>query len=87
MRGCVCRRRVLRISSGIDHIGSLNWDLVLCLAIAWVLVYFCIWKGVKSTGKVKGSILHPLSVSLPNAVFDQEEPLGTSLIDPLIVVP
>ncbi|CDQ76694.1 unnamed protein product [Oncorhynchus mykiss] len=45
-------RRVLRISSGIDHIGSLNWDLVLCLAIAWVLVYFCIWKGVKSTGKV-----------------------------------
>uniref|UniRef100_A0A3P8XU28 Transporter n=1 Tax=Esox lucius TaxID=8010 RepID=A0A3P8XU28_ESOLU len=45
-------RRVLRISSGIDHIGSLNWDLVLCLAIAWVMVYFCIWKGVKSTGKV-----------------------------------
>uniref|UniRef100_A0A8C8IUC2 Transporter n=1 Tax=Oncorhynchus tshawytscha TaxID=74940 RepID=A0A8C8IUC2_ONCTS len=52
VRACVCRRRVLRISSGIDHIGSLNWDLVLCLAIAWVLVYFCIWKGVKSTGKV-----------------------------------
>uniref|UniRef100_A0A8C7PQR6 Transporter n=1 Tax=Oncorhynchus mykiss TaxID=8022 RepID=A0A8C7PQR6_ONCMY len=47
-----CRRRVLRISSGIDNIGSLNWDLVLCLAIAWILVYFCIWKGVKSTGKV-----------------------------------
>ncbi|KAJ7997922.1 hypothetical protein DPEC_G00217200 [Dallia pectoralis] len=45
-------RRVLRISPGIDHIGSLNWDLVLCLAIAWVMVYFCIWKGVKSTGKV-----------------------------------
>uniref|UniRef100_A0A8C7VHK0 Transporter n=1 Tax=Oncorhynchus mykiss TaxID=8022 RepID=A0A8C7VHK0_ONCMY len=42
-------RRVLRISSGIDNIGSLNWDLVLCLAIAWILVYFCIWKGVKST--------------------------------------
>uniref|UniRef100_A0A8C8IFD9 Transporter n=1 Tax=Oncorhynchus tshawytscha TaxID=74940 RepID=A0A8C8IFD9_ONCTS len=47
-----CMRRVLRISSGIDNIGSLNWDLVLCLAIAWILVYFCIWKGVKSTGKV-----------------------------------
>uniref|UniRef100_A0A7N8Y8A4 Transporter n=1 Tax=Mastacembelus armatus TaxID=205130 RepID=A0A7N8Y8A4_9TELE len=45
-------RRVLRISSGIDHIGSLNWDLVVCLAIAWVICYFCIWKGVKSTGKV-----------------------------------
>ncbi|XP_058273471.1 sodium- and chloride-dependent GABA transporter 2-like isoform X2 [Hemibagrus wyckioides] len=45
-------RRVLRLSSGIDHMGSLNWDLALCLLIAWILCYFCIWKGVKSTGKV-----------------------------------
>ncbi|XP_051978973.1 sodium- and chloride-dependent GABA transporter 2-like [Xyrauchen texanus] len=45
-------RRVLRISSGIDEIGTLHWDLVLCLLLAWVLCYFCIWKGVKSTGKV-----------------------------------
>ncbi|KAG9335218.1 hypothetical protein JZ751_005573 [Albula glossodonta] len=45
-------RRALRISSGIDHIGVLHWDLALCLLIAWVMCYFCIWKGVKSTGKV-----------------------------------
>ncbi|XP_021177725.2 LOW QUALITY PROTEIN: sodium- and chloride-dependent GABA transporter 2 [Fundulus heteroclitus] len=45
-------RRALRISPGIDHMGSLNWDLALCLLIAWVMCYFCIWKGVKSTGKV-----------------------------------
>ncbi|KAL3061186.1 hypothetical protein OYC64_009397 [Pagothenia borchgrevinki] len=45
-------RRVLRISSGIHDIGSLNGDLVICLAVAWVICYFCIWKGVKSTGKV-----------------------------------
>uniref|UniRef100_A0A3P8VWJ7 Solute carrier family 6 member 13 n=1 Tax=Cynoglossus semilaevis TaxID=244447 RepID=A0A3P8VWJ7_CYNSE len=45
-------RRALRISPGIDHIGSLNWDLALCLFIAWVMCYFCIWKGTKSTGKV-----------------------------------
>lgn len=49
---CPCRRRALRISPGIDHMGSLNWDLALCLFIAWVMCYFCIWKGVKSTGKV-----------------------------------
>lgn len=49
---CLCRRRALRISSGIDHMGSLNWDLALCLFIAWVICYFCIWKGTKSTGKV-----------------------------------
>uniref|UniRef100_A0A3Q0RUB0 Transporter n=1 Tax=Amphilophus citrinellus TaxID=61819 RepID=A0A3Q0RUB0_AMPCI len=45
-------RRALRISPGIDQMGSLNWDLSLCLFIAWVMCYFCIWKGVKSTGKV-----------------------------------
>lgn len=54
----VTRRRVLRISSGIDQIGSLNWDLVICLAVAWVICYFCIWKGVKSTGKVKVDTLN-----------------------------
>ncbi|XP_028305265.1 sodium- and chloride-dependent GABA transporter 2-like isoform X2 [Gouania willdenowi] len=45
-------RRALRISPGIEHMGPLNWDLALCLLIAWIACYFCIWKGVKSTGKV-----------------------------------
>ncbi|KAB5565827.1 hypothetical protein PHYPO_G00245970 [Pangasianodon hypophthalmus] len=45
-------RRVLRISSGIEEIGELHWDMALCLLLAWILCYFCIWKGVKSTGKV-----------------------------------
>ncbi|KAM9704798.1 sodium- and chloride-dependent GABA transporter 2-like [Menidia menidia] len=45
-------RRALRISPGLDQMGSLNWDLALCLLLAWVMCYFCIWKGVKSTGKV-----------------------------------
>lgn len=51
------RRRVLRISSGLEHIGTLNWDLAICLAVAWILCYFCIWKGVRSTGKVN-PLLH-----------------------------
>ncbi|CAG5927687.1 unnamed protein product [Menidia menidia] len=42
----------MRISPGLDQMGSLNWDLALCLLLAWVMCYFCIWKGVKSTGKV-----------------------------------
>ncbi|XP_053890929.1 sodium- and chloride-dependent GABA transporter 2 isoform X2 [Malaclemys terrapin pileata] len=45
-------RRVLKISAGIQHLGSLRWELALCLLLAWVICYFCIWKGVKSTGKV-----------------------------------
>uniref|UniRef100_A0A674NFH5 Transporter n=1 Tax=Takifugu rubripes TaxID=31033 RepID=A0A674NFH5_TAKRU len=29
-----------------------TWDLALCLLFVWVICFFCIWKGVKSTGKV-----------------------------------
>ncbi|KAM9325798.1 sodium- and chloride-dependent creatine transporter 1 isoform 3-T3 [Gastrophryne carolinensis] len=44
--------KVLRLSSGLDDLGSINWELLLCLLACWVLVYFCVWKGVKSTGKI-----------------------------------
>nr|XP_043895354.1 sodium- and chloride-dependent creatine transporter 1-like [Solea senegalensis] len=44
--------KVLDISSGLDEPGRLNWEILLCLMAAWVIVYFCVWKGVKSTGKV-----------------------------------
>uniref|UniRef100_A0A8C7ZW78 Solute carrier family 6 member 8 n=1 Tax=Oryzias sinensis TaxID=183150 RepID=A0A8C7ZW78_9TELE len=44
--------KVLNISSGLDEPGKLNWELMLCLMAVWVLVYFCVWKGVKSTGKI-----------------------------------
>ncbi|XP_075957594.1 sodium- and chloride-dependent GABA transporter 2-like [Anarhichas minor] len=45
------QRRVLKISGGIEEVGSLRWELVLCLILTWVICYFCIWKGIKSTGK------------------------------------
>lgn len=47
------RRRILGLSGGIDQIGKIRWDLALCLLLAWILCYFCVWKGVKSTGKVQ----------------------------------
>uniref|UniRef100_A0A8C6L2J0 Transporter n=1 Tax=Nothobranchius furzeri TaxID=105023 RepID=A0A8C6L2J0_NOTFU len=45
-------RRVLKISDGIEHMGGMRWELAMCLALAWFICYFCIWKGPKSTGKV-----------------------------------
>ncbi|KAG9272904.1 sodium- and chloride-dependent GABA transporter 2-like isoform X1 [Astyanax mexicanus] len=45
-------RRVLDISGGIEELGELKWEVVLCLITMWIICYFCIWKGVKSTGKV-----------------------------------
>ncbi|KAJ1166001.1 hypothetical protein NDU88_006413 [Pleurodeles waltl] len=45
-------RQVLHLSDGLENIGTLQWKLALCLLLAWIICYFCIWKGVKSTGKV-----------------------------------
>uniref|UniRef100_UPI00358DEC40 sodium- and chloride-dependent GABA transporter 3-like isoform X2 n=1 Tax=Myxine glutinosa TaxID=7769 RepID=UPI00358DEC40 len=46
------RLRVLRLSKGIEYLGTVHWDLALCLLAAWVICFFCILKGTKSTGKV-----------------------------------
>ena len=40
------------MSEGINKPGYMNLKLVACLFVAWVLVYFCIWKGIRTTGKV-----------------------------------
>lgn len=43
---------MLRLSGGLHEPGVISYELVLCLIVTWVMVYFCMWKGVKSTGKV-----------------------------------
>ena len=40
------------MSDGIHNMGEFQWELFGLLALAWVLVYFCLWKGVAMTGKV-----------------------------------
>jgi len=46
--------RVLRKdqSDGIGDPGNVLWDLTLCLLLSWIIVFLCLAKGVKGTGKV-----------------------------------
>ncbi|MEQ2208813.1 hypothetical protein XENOCAPTIV_015859 [Xenoophorus captivus] len=45
------QRRVLNLSTGIEALGSIQWDLSLCLLLSWVICCLCVWKGVRSTAK------------------------------------
>lgn len=56
---CVCvpfsRRGVLHLheSRGIQDLGLPRWELSLCLVVVVFILYFSLWKGVKSSGKVQ----------------------------------
>lgn len=46
-------REVLELykSDGLDRMGPIKPSLALCVFAVFILVYFSLWKGVKSTGK------------------------------------
>ena len=48
-----CSRRVLRLSSGIDVMGPVMWDLALSLILAWIITFFALFRGIKTSGKVE----------------------------------
>lgn len=47
-------RQVLQVhrSPGLHQLGSVSWQLALCLLFIFTIVFFSIWKGVKTSGKV-----------------------------------
>lgn len=62
------RRNVLELhqSSGLRNVGGVRWQLMLCLFLIFTIVYFSLWKGVKTSGKVQyhcTDALPPLGVS------------------------
>ncbi|XP_048375484.1 sodium-dependent serotonin transporter [Sphaerodactylus townsendi] len=47
-------RHILQLhrANGLDDLGGISWQLTLCLLFIFTIVYFSIWKGVKTSGKV-----------------------------------
>ncbi|XP_022909605.1 sodium- and chloride-dependent GABA transporter 1-like isoform X2 [Onthophagus taurus] len=44
--------KVLGISSGIEDVGGMQWQLFTCLVIGWILIYSVIRKGLHQSGKI-----------------------------------
>ena len=59
---------VLHISDGIGQIGGINWTIFAALVVVWIAIYFSVYKGVKSAGKVV-AITMPLPVILLVVLF------------------
>uniref|UniRef100_A0A803SPU7 Transporter n=1 Tax=Anolis carolinensis TaxID=28377 RepID=A0A803SPU7_ANOCA len=46
------RRYVLKLSDDIGNLGEVRLPLLGCLGVSWIVVFLCLFKGVKSSGKV-----------------------------------
>ncbi|XP_053326061.1 sodium- and chloride-dependent glycine transporter 1 isoform X1 [Spea bombifrons] len=46
------RRHVLQVSGDIGDFGEVRLPLLGCLGLSWVVVFLCLIRGVKSSGKV-----------------------------------
>lgn len=49
---------ILQKSDGLENSSGLVWQLVLTLFLAWVIVFLCMFKGIKSSGKVCFSLFY-----------------------------
>ena len=47
-----CSNYVLEKSSGLEEFGTVQWHLAVALVVAWILIFLCLMKGIKSVGKV-----------------------------------
>lgn len=39
-------------SEGLHDLGTIKWDMALCLLAVYLICYFSLWKGISTSGKV-----------------------------------
>ncbi|KAH9363274.1 hypothetical protein HPB48_006380 [Haemaphysalis longicornis] len=44
-------KNVVNLGTGIEDLGPVQTKLFACLLVAWVCIFFCVFKGIKSSGK------------------------------------
>ncbi|XP_072017386.1 sodium- and chloride-dependent neutral and basic amino acid transporter B(0+)-like [Amphiura filiformis] len=46
------KEAVLHEADSMNETGKVIWELALCLLLAWIIIFLCLFKGIKSSGKV-----------------------------------
>ncbi|KAK7486087.1 hypothetical protein BaRGS_00022696, partial [Batillaria attramentaria] len=55
---------VLQPTENINELGAVRWQLLLCLLAAWTVVFFCLFKDIKTSGKLDTVTLLLIALSL-----------------------
>ena len=59
--------RVLMANGGLEEgLGGVQWELVGCLGLAWLMVYLIVWKGLHQSGKVTCGRCHLVITCSPS---------------------
>lgn len=45
-------QNVLQLSDRVNAVGGIDWQILLSLAVVWVIIYFCVWQGTTSVGQI-----------------------------------
>ena len=62
---------MLELTDSIDNLGQIRWQLLLCLILAWIVVFLCLIKGIKSIGKVSGQFSGVIIYFTTKGLHDQ----------------
>ena len=60
-------RKVLEIqfADGIQNVSVVKWEIALCLLAIFIIVYFSLWKGIKTSGKVRQLLMFYIHTGFP----------------------
>lgn len=45
-------RKALHISDSVDHLDAINWPVLICFSFAWIFIFFTMYRGIQSSGRV-----------------------------------
>ncbi|KAB7505937.1 Sodium-dependent neutral amino acid transporter B(0)AT3, partial [Armadillidium nasatum] len=52
-------RQTIDASPSLNEFGGVKWWMALCLTLSWIVVWFCIMRGIQSSGKMT-KLLDPM---------------------------